>query len=607
MSTMEFNKVFGAVTASVLVFLLAGFFSEKVFTIKAPAQPGFAVEIETADAAEEAAPEEDFAALLAAADPDAGASVFKKCGACHKVEDGANGVGPHLHGVVGRAVDSVDGYAYSGALEKVAQVWGFDELNAFLTNPKGYAPGTKMGFAGLGKATDRAAVIVYLNQAGGAPLPLPARAEAETGADAADEPVEEAAAPAEEAAADPVEVAAAPEPAAETAPADEAPVEAVAAPDEAVAAEDVAEAAPAEAAPAEAPVEAAEAAPAEASVEAAEAAPAESPVEAAEAAPAEAPAEAQIQAAEAAPAEAAPAEADPLMALLAAADPAEGARVFRKCGACHKIEEGRHGIGPSLWGVIGRDVASVEAYAYSDPMRAKGGAWTFDKLFEYLENPRAVVPGTRMTFAGLRKPEDRAAVIVFLNEADGSPEPLTAAEAAPAEAPAESPVAVAAAEPAPVEAAPAEAAPADAAPVETAAAEPAAEPVAEPAAEPVAEPAAAPAGDPFLAAYAAASAKDGQKVFRKCGACHKVEEGRNAVGPSLWAVVGRDIASIGDFKYSDALKSHDGVWDPATINAFIEKPKAWAPGTKMSFAGLKKLEDRAAVIKYLAEAAGGAQ
>ena len=580
MSTMEFNKVFGAVTASVLVFLLAGFVSESVFTIREPAQPGFAVEIETAEATDDAAPEEDFAALLAAADPAAGAAVFRKCGACHKVEDGANGVGPHLHGVVGRAVDSVEGYAYSGALEKVAQVWGFDELNAFLENPKGYAPGTKMGFAGLAKASERAAVIAYLNEAGGAPLPLPERAEAEAA------PVEEAAVAAEEAA---PEEAAAEDIAAAEAAADPAPV---------------AEAAPAAEEAAEAAAEAAETQVAAVEPAPAEVTPAE--VAAAEAAPAE-------TAPETAP-EAAPAEAGTLAAMLAAADPDHGARVFRKCGACHKVEEGRHGIGPSLWGVIGRDVASVEAYAYSEPMRAKGGAWTADALFEYLENPRGVVPGTRMTFAGLPRPEDRAAVIVFLNNADGSPEPLTtgeataaapeatvaAVEAAP-ETPAAAPVAAPAAEAAPeAVAAVVTETPAEPAPVETAA-------VAEtpaPAAEAAPANAAAPAADPFIAAYAAASAADGQKVFRKCGACHKVEEGRNGVGPSLWAVVGRDVGAIDGFKYSDTLKNHGGAWDPRAINAFIENPKAYAPGTKMSFAGLKKIEERAAVIKYLNEAGG---
>jgi len=570
MSTMEFNKVFGAVTASVLVFLLAGFVSESVFTIREPAQPGFAVEIETAEATDDAAPEEDFAALLAAADPAAGAAVFRKCGACHKVEDGANGVGPHLHGVVGRAVDSVEGYAYSGALEKVAQVWGFDELNAFLENPKGYAPGTKMGFAGLAKASERAAVIAYLNEAGGAPLPLPERAEAEAA------PVEEAAVAAEEAA---PEEAAAEDIAAAEAAADPAPV--------------------AEAAPAaeEAADEAAVAA--ETEVAAVDPAPAE--VAAPEAASAGA------APAETAP-EAAPAGAGTLAAMLAAADPDHGARVFRKCGACHKVEEGRHGIGPSLWGVIGRDVASVEAYAYSEPMRAKGGAWTADALFEYLENPRGVVPGTRMTFAGLPRPEDRAAVIVFLNNADGSPEPLTTGEATAAapeatvaavEAAPETPAAAAEAAPEAVAAVVTET-PAEPAPVETAA-------VAEtpaPAAEAAPANAAAPAADPFIAAYAAASAADGQKVFRKCGACHKVEEGRNGVGPSLWAVVGRDVGAIDGFKYSDTLKNHGGAWDPRAINAFIENPKAYAPGTKMSFAGLKKIEERAAVIKYLNEAGG---
>lgn len=532
MNTMEFNKVFGAVTASILVFLLAGLASEAVFSIQEPAQPGFSVEIETAGSSEEAAPEEDFAALLAAADPAAGAAVFRKCAACHKIEDGANGVGPHLYGVVGREVDSVEGFAYSGALEQVAQVWGFDELNAFLENPKGYAPGTKMGFAGLAKATERAAVIAYLNEAGGSNLPLPERAEA---APAANE-IEEAAAPAEEAAA-------------------EETVAAVSAPAEATEAPGTAEAA------------------------------------------------AMTEAPEATAAAETPApDTTPLLTALAAADPAQGEKVFRKCAACHKAEEGRHGIGPSLWGVVGREVASAENYTYSEAMRAKGGTWTFAVLSEYLEDPRGVVPGMRMSFAGLPELEDRAAVIVFLNEVTGAPLPLSAAldAASPSEVVSVAVAADAAEEGAAaapeVEAEPVEAVAESA--IEVAAAPETAEPE-------TAEPEAAAAGaDAFAAAYAAADPADGQKVFRKCGACHKLEEGRNGVGPSLWAVVGRDIAAIDGFKYSDALKAHDGEWDPRTLSAFIENPKAWAPGTKMSFAGLAKIEERAALIKYLNEAGG---
>ncbi len=93
-------------------------------------------------------------------------------------------------------------------------------------------------------------------------------------------------------------------------------------------------------------------------------------------------------------------------------------------------------------------------------------------------------------------------------------------------------------------------------------------------------------------------------MFRKCAACHKLEEGRNAVGPSLYGVVGRDIASIGDFKYSDALSGKDGAWTFENLNGFLEKPRDWAPGTKMGFAGLGKLEERAAVIRYLNEEGG---
>jgi cytochrome c len=88
--------------------------------------------------------------------------VFGKCKACHKLEDGANGTGPHLFGVVDRAVGSVAGYGYSGALGAVADVWDADHLNGFLANPKSYAPGTKMGFAGLKNVDDRANLVAYL-------------------------------------------------------------------------------------------------------------------------------------------------------------------------------------------------------------------------------------------------------------------------------------------------------------------------------------------------------------------------------------------------------------------------------------------------------------
>lgn len=96
-------------------------------------------------------------------------------------------------------------------------------------------------------------------------------------------------------------------------------------------------------------------------------------------------------------------------------------------------------------------------------------------------------------------------------------------------------------------------------------------------------------------------AKKGAKVFRKCKACHKMEEGKNAVGPSLYNIIGREAGSIEGFKYSTAMAESGLVWDVETMAAFLKKPKDLVPGTKMSFAGLRKDKQIADVIAYLAE------
>nr|WP_262386557.1 cytochrome c family protein [Roseobacter litoralis] len=96
----------------------------------------------------------------------------------------------------------------------------------------------------------------------------------------------------------------------------------------------------------------------------------------------------------------------------------------------------------------------------------------------------------------------------------------------------------------------------------------------------------------------------GEKVFRKCKACHAVGEGaENKVGPALNGVIDRAVASGADFKYSDtllALGAEGKTWSPETLAAFLEKPRSYAKGTKMSFAGLRKEDDRTNVIAYLA-------
>lgn len=100
----------------------------------------------------------------------------------------------------------------------------------------------------------------------------------------------------------------------------------------------------------------------------------------------------------------------------------------------------------------------------------------------------------------------------------------------------------------------------------------------------------------------AADVAKGEKVFKKCKACHKVEAGKNAVGPHLFGIVGRPIASVEGYKYSKAMMAHaDGgkTWDMVELDAYLANPKKHVKGTKMSFAGLKKDDQRADVIGYL--------
>lgn len=95
-------------------------------------------------------------------------------------------------------------------------------------------------------------------------------------------------------------------------------------------------------------------------------------------------------------------------------DAAKGETVFAACKTCHLIEEGKNGVGPSLYGVVGREAGSVAGFNYSDANANSGVTWTPEVLFEYLEAPREFMPGTRMAFPGLKDPQDRADVIAYL-------------------------------------------------------------------------------------------------------------------------------------------------------------------------------------------------
>ncbi len=106
----------------------------------------------------------------------------------------------------------------------------------------------------------------------------------------------------------------------------------------------------------------------------------------------------------------------------------------------------------------------------------------------------------------------------------------------------------------------------------------------------------------IMAIFASTSAEEGAKVFKQCSACHSIAEGgKNKIGPALWGVLGRQVGSLPDYKYSKAMAAHGEKWTFEEMNGFLLKPKDWIKGTKMSYAGLKKEKDRAAVILYMNE------
>ena len=106
----------------------------------------------------------------------------------------------------------------------------------------------------------------------------------------------------------------------------------------------------------------------------------------------------------------------------------------------------------------------------------------------------------------------------------------------------------------------------------------------------------------IMAVFASTSAAEGAKVFKQCLACHSIAEGgKNKIGPALWGVLGRQAGSLPDYKYSKAMAAHGKKWSFEEMDGFLLKPKNWIKGTKMSYAGLKKEKDRAAVILYMNE------
>ncbi len=301
----------------------------------------------------------------------------------------------------------------------------------------------------------------------------------------------------------------------------------------------------------------------------------------------------------------------PFANLLAKASAEKGKGVAKKCAACHTFNKGgANKIGPNLYGTLDRKLGSAGGFAYSGALKAKGGTWDYEALNQFLASPKAYIKGTKMAFAGVKKDDQRADLILYMREqgdnkpplpeakSEAAPEPKAAAKPAP-----EKPAAMAPEKPA---AKPAQEKPAAMAPEKPAMLEPE-KPAAMPAPEkPTAMAPEKPAAmtpavnDTLGARLAKGDASRGKGVSAKCAICHTFESGgKNKIGPNLYGVAGRKVGSVVDFKYSDAIRAKGGTWTFEQLDCLITKPKECVPGTKMPFPGLPDATARGDLLVFL--------
>jgi cytochrome c len=166
--TMTITKAAASLFGALLLLLMTAWLSESLFHTGGHGEQAFIIPTGAEDAAEEEiVAEVPFEEVYAVADASAGERLFRACAACHRLEEGANGTGPYLYGIVGRPKHAVDDFSYSSAMAAQEGAWTPDNLNAFLENPRGYVSGTSMSYNGMRDIGDRADLIAYLATFGG--------------------------------------------------------------------------------------------------------------------------------------------------------------------------------------------------------------------------------------------------------------------------------------------------------------------------------------------------------------------------------------------------------------------------------------------------------
>lgn len=286
----------------------------------------------------------------------------------------------------------------------------------------------------------------------------------------------------------------------------------------------------------------------------------------------------------------------PATVLATAADAALGEQIAKKCIACHSFDKnGANKVGPNLWDIVDRQPATAAGFPYSDALKGRSEPWSFEALNDFLAAPKDNLPGTKMTFPGIKKADERAALLAYLGTLSDSPKelPESLQSATPTEpaAPADDPSAPT--EPSQAAGASQNQNAAVSTPLE-------APPPEAPNVNDSSVPTAAPAERTLAGWLAVADLKLGEKINRQCAVCHSFEQGGpTKIGPNLWNIVGAKQAAKADFPYSDAFKGLSGDWNFEELDRFLAAPQDYAPGTKMTFPGLRRPADRAAVIVWL--------